>query len=537
MDYMTRLYWLPLAIIFYLIPCITIIIFVDPFVETKWLTFNFSAGLLGYFVAQKARIISIKLSPFLVITATVLILLFLASLATNPQFILSQLSDWTAWLILTLAIAVNTSKIQSGLRERLFFATLATILAFFILSSTKIGPDIWDFPFFTMGYQNFSGHLFAVIGIFFVTQFLEVASFLRQHFRLLIIAACVIILGLLKSRAAIGGYICATTVVAAISAFAQNFSYKKKYLQIAILTLVLPVIYDYSLHNGDTQTTATLGASVNSNPSELKELNFDHRLRRWKKTLTLIKQYPLLGVGPGNFEFMYPTTLSIGDGDNELNEGDTLRSPHNGFLEITTEVGIPALLAFLIILAFVFKDLFLRARNEPQARFALGLLVFLLFDAMFAFPLELPFTFAVSAFIFGTWLNAFTHANNSRLPPAVVAVLSTLLLLTTTIRAHSIWTESVVNDPVKLEASCRIYPDNWNTCVKAMWLYRKNGHAQDSLSLANQMLRWQPNGEAFVRERLLSLSKLGEFERMCADLGNYCAPYGSNCQFWSYCHP
>lgn len=79
------------------------------------------------------------------------------------------------------------------------------------------------------------------------------------------------------------------------------------------------------------------------------------RLLLWKDSLSLIKDFPKLGVGAGNFKTIFPKYTS-----NEFwkfkNNYDIVRTTytHNDYLQITSETGIIGLIAFLSIIGYIF---------------------------------------------------------------------------------------------------------------------------------------------------------------------------------------
>jgi O-Antigen ligase len=84
----------------------------------------------------------------------------------------------------------------------------------------------------------------------------------------------------------------------------------------------------------------------------------------WKTTLRMVADYPLFGVGPGNFQSHYATYKPV-------MESETIADPHNFLLETLATAGWPALL--LLIAMFVWftrpmvaSDLMNRIDVEPS---------------------------------------------------------------------------------------------------------------------------------------------------------------------------
>jgi Flp pilus assembly protein TadD/O-antigen ligase len=71
------------------------------------------------------------------------------------------------------------------------------------------------------------------------------------------------------------------------------------------------------------------------------------RVKMWKRSLPLIWDHALLGVGPGHWEYAYPKY----DHGTMLRPDSSPKRPHNDYLWIAGEHGVPALVAFLCFLA------------------------------------------------------------------------------------------------------------------------------------------------------------------------------------------
>jgi tetratricopeptide (TPR) repeat protein len=71
------------------------------------------------------------------------------------------------------------------------------------------------------------------------------------------------------------------------------------------------------------------------------------RVKMWKRSLPLIWDHAILGVGPGHWEYAYPNY----DHGTMIRRDSSPKRPHNDYLWIAGEHGVLALLAFLCFLA------------------------------------------------------------------------------------------------------------------------------------------------------------------------------------------
>ncbi len=92
----------------------------------------------------------------------------------------------------------------------------------------------------------------------------------------------------------------------------------------------------------------------------------------WRSTWAMIRDHPLLGVGPDNFLYAYRTRYVLPSAWEEFN----LSHPHNVVMDFTARLGVPGLLAFLAMqYAFWRIALPLRRHPDPERRaLALGMM-------------------------------------------------------------------------------------------------------------------------------------------------------------------
>gem|GEM_PF-4147912 len=143
--------------------------------------------------------------------------------------------------------------------------------------------------------------------------------------------------------------------------------------------------------------------------------SLDHRMVLWNKTIRMWEDHFLLGVGLGNWKF-HIQEYGFQAADDKGNYGlDIPQRPHNIFLQIASESGVLALLAYLILIGMAIWASLKQALRKEREIFIQGmcLLVFwvgYLISTTFNFPLERPFHVAV--ILYGLALS-FSHAKSS----------------------------------------------------------------------------------------------------------------------------
>jgi putative inorganic carbon (HCO3(-)) transporter len=86
--------------------------------------------------------------------------------------------------------------------------------------------------------------------------------------------------------------------------------------------------------------------------------NVEMRLQAWTGASRLAISHPVVGVGPGNFQFHYHSSTGTPPGTRVLNV------VHNAYLDVAAELGLVALAVFLAYLALVFIRLATAVRYQ-----------------------------------------------------------------------------------------------------------------------------------------------------------------------------
>jgi O-antigen ligase len=170
------------------------------------------------------------------------------------------------------------------------------------------------------------------------------------------------------------------------------------------------------------------------------------RFGLWRRTLAMVRDHPLLGVGPGNWPVAFPRYAEPGaTRDGVLSATRAPRQAHQDLLERAAETGLPGLLALMVLAAGTVVAARRRTEDSetrPAASAAAGSLVALVGLSLGSFPLEMPGTLALAGLALGL------VASDRRAPPSpprspvrayTAAVVASLLVPFAAVRAvHSV---------------------------------------------------------------------------------------------------
>ncbi len=140
------------------------------------------------------------------------------------------------------------------------------------------------------------------------------------------------------------------------------------------------------------------------------------RLSLWHSSLGMIRDYPLLGVGPDNFLYAYRTRYVLPTAWEEFN----LAHPHNVVMDFAARLGILGLVVFVGLQVSFWREVWpLHNRHSPYVRaLALGVMASMadflahgMVDAAY-FVIDLAFVFWFSLAL-ATWLRADYSSTSS----------------------------------------------------------------------------------------------------------------------------
>lgn len=131
------------------------------------------------------------------------------------------------------------------------------------------------------------------------------------------------------------------------------------------------------------------------------------RLGLWRRTVAMVRDYPFLGVGPGNWPIVFPRYAEpAAMRDGVLSDTHAPRQAHDDGLERAAETGLPGLLALGALAAGTALAVRRRRRTGDKdtrmaASAAAGALVALIGVSLVSFPLEMPGTLALAGLALG----------------------------------------------------------------------------------------------------------------------------------------
>jgi O-antigen ligase len=268
--------------------------------------------------------------------------------------------------------------------------TLAAIVATTTILTTRAGiaplsgrRDLWRMVNYFGGLgddpNEFGAFMLAVLPLPFVFLQHERSTARKVAFGLLTLAFLLCILRT-RSRGAFLGLLAAMPLL--------MWESRRNLAAVAFAALI--IVYAYT----HTQQSywERIGTAFSDTAIE-EDGSASGRLQQQAYAAELISRRPVLGVGPGNW---VPAKIRLLGLDRRHNQ--TLLHPHNTYLGIASEMGVPGLAAFLLAIGLAFRSL-ARARRtfatqgdrQPLASLAAGLMTGLVGFCVAVFFLSEPF--------------------------------------------------------------------------------------------------------------------------------------------------
>jgi len=171
-------------------------------------------------------------------------------------------------------------------------------------------------------------------------------------------------------------------------------------------------------------------ANINS-IFDLNNKSNSSRLDYIKSSLYMFYKSPIWGIGTGNWFAVYPESNGrIYNDENVVNNSDL--NPHNDYLKILSENGLPGFLLYMIIIIYVLVNLIKSSLREifylPLLLSFMGVSIF----ACFSFPFENVSSMIIYFTIIGISINNKNKNTKTDLKFLKIIIISLLLILSIT---------------------------------------------------------------------------------------------------------
>ena len=163
---------------------------------------------------------------------------------------------------------------------------------------------------------------------------------------------------------------------------------KKRLLIVSLFGAIAVTVFFFQ---ADNQKFSNLFSERSSSAS---------RMMIWNASRLMIKQHPILGIGPGNFQSEYLLLQKYFPPYLEW----AVPEPHNLFLAFWIQTGVLGLIGFLLLLFFIFRFLLAALKNKKGAALAAPVLGFFTYTILHGF-IDTPYWKNDLSFLF--WICVF----------------------------------------------------------------------------------------------------------------------------------
>ena len=223
------------------------------------------------------------------------------------------------------------------------------------------------------------------------------------------------------------------------------------------------------------------------------------RLTQWRRTLSMIAEHPLLGVGPGNWEAEYPRYVHAGDaGFSEAVARPTQRLLNQDVLAVVAErglLGLGLVLGFASVLMLQIR----RCASESERRSMLatcaGLVVLGAFDSV----LQLATPLVLAAVTFGSAVPARADAPRATNVHrwALASALAAALAVSAAWELRSLYALALVSSPkadaAALAHAARLAPDRFELQLDLAQVHASAGRCDEARPYIVRALALLPN--------------------------------------------
>ena len=179
-------------------------------------------------------------------------------------------------------------------------------------------------------------------------------------------------------------------------------------LLLAISTASIPTVFTYTATRFNLLAKSVVYSNENDNLLHLDNTTTNSRMNGWKASFDLIRQQPILGVGPGAIKEKLNKAYLARD----LAYGN--RNPHNQYLQTWLELGLPGIV-MLLLLGVVAAIFAIKEKNYLYLAFLLIIFINMFFESILERRLGVLF--------FAFWNSLFWFYNLKKNNSSVIKTL------------------------------------------------------------------------------------------------------------------
>ena len=202
---------------------------------------------------------------------------------------------------------------------------------------------------------SLAGHknLFSSFGVLLiicisVTQIIQTS---KSFLPMLVIILLTLMVGIVQTRSALIGIILGSSLVGYLLLI-----HNKKNINIKYITTFIIIIFSCLITF--TVNTSIFNDNLNSESSI-------ERILIWNKTLSIIYENPILGIGSGNWSLILPS-FGLLEIDRVINGNIIFQKAHNEYLQAYSEIGLAGVVCYIYIFVTVFFMAFKVFKNQKN---------------------------------------------------------------------------------------------------------------------------------------------------------------------------
>lgn len=408
---------------------------IDPVLPLRFLIVSFLGILMvaafGLVIVRSSTTLSLGRAEAIVIGCLIAHILvagisvLIAGPTPDANFELSKLTTFV-WLIYASSRAMNGERSALALLARFVVLSAFVVGGFAILQYYQVAIFEWmerdTSVDSTMAHRNLLASFLVLAFPFVAYVFLELNGTWRAASALTMLISLFLLIVLQTRSAWVAfpvGLAFSLSVLAIVTKRARPTSdrphaYRRRLIQGSVLTAVALSV---ALLFYSPESRAPMVEHFDS-LVQLRHASIQERLQLWSRTVRMIRDHPLTGVGLGNWRVVIPTYGMAGL------RADTgtihFQRPHNDFLWVTSETGVLGGLLYLAVFASVVGlavSSMVRA-SSMHDRVALTLMLMgvscYVLDSLFSFPKERMVHSLYLALFIGTVLSFHPAANGRR---------------------------------------------------------------------------------------------------------------------------